>query len=211
MVLQLHGFPTSTCTLRVAVVCKEKNIPFDFTLVDLLTGEHKKSPFTDVQPFGQVPYIDDNGFVLYESRAIGRYLATKYASQGTPNLVPADPKANALFEQAASIETANFDVFASGLAWELRFTKMYGGETDEKRVATLIASLQAKLDAYDVILGQQKYLGGNDVTLADLFHLPYGSVIVSIGVNEFDKRPNVARWWKDISTRPSWLAVKNGL
>ncbi|KAH7926060.1 glutathione S-transferase, partial [Leucogyrophana mollusca] len=211
MVLKLYGFSTSTCTLRVAVTLSEKNVPFEFHHIDLVGGAHKQPNFTAFQPFGQVPYIDDDGFILYESRAIARYIAAKYASQGTQNLLPSEPKANALFEQAASIETSNFDPFASGLAWELKFTKMYGGKTDEARVVTLRSTLSAKLDAYEAILAKQKYLAGNEVTLADLFHLPYGSVILGIGVDEFTSRPSVARWWNDITSRPSWQAVKNGV
>ena len=62
--------------------------------------------------------------MLFESRAIARYIEAKYPTQGTP-LVPTEPKANALFEQAASIETADFDPSASGLTFEKAF-KRYG-------------------------------------------------------------------------------------
>lgn len=154
--------------------------------------------------------MDDNGLIIYESRAICRYIATKYASQGTP-LLPTDPTAIAFFEQAASIETSNYEPFVSGLAWELKFTMWFGGKTDEARAKSLQGQLSAKLDVYDAILGKQKYLAGNDITLADLFHLPYGAVILDIGLDEFSSRPNVARWWKDISSRASWEAVKGGI
>ncbi|KAJ6626736.1 glutathione S-transferase, partial [Mycena sp. CBHHK59/15] len=50
---------------------------------------------------------DDNGFILYETRAICRYLSEKYADQGTP-LIPTSLKEKVLFEQATSIEFANF-------------------------------------------------------------------------------------------------------
>ncbi|KAH7884261.1 thioredoxin-like protein [Phlebopus sp. FC_14] len=210
MVLKLYGYPTSTCTLRVACVLKEKDVPFEFVAIDLVKGEHKAPDFVAKQPFGQVPYIDDDGLVLYESRAICRYIAAKYASQGAP-LVPAEPIANAFFEQAAAIETSNFDPFVSGLAWELKFTLWFGGKTDEARAKSLRTQLAAKLDAYDVILGKQKYLAGQEVTLADLFHLPYGALVVDIGIDEFSSRPNVKRWWDDITSRPSWQAVKGGI
>jgi glutathione S-transferase len=50
--------------------------------------------------------------------------------------------------------------------------------------------------------------------LADFFYLPYGSVITQLGydylTNE-EKYPNAARWWRDMSTRDSWTAVKDGI
>jgi len=60
---------------------------------------------------------DDEGFILYESRAIARYLIKKYPNQGTP-LIPTDLQAEALFEQAASIETFNFDAIVMAIAAE---------------------------------------------------------------------------------------------
>jgi glutathione S-transferase len=51
---------------------------------------------------------DDDGFILYESRAICHYIASKYSDQGTP-LLPTELKANTLFHQAASLEAFHFD------------------------------------------------------------------------------------------------------
>ncbi|KAJ7097165.1 thioredoxin-like protein [Mycena belliarum] len=169
MVLKLVGAGLSTSTLRAALVLVEKKVPFD-----MAKGEHKAPEFVSKQSFGQVPYmIDDDGFVLYESRAICRYIEEKYAGQGTP-LVPIDPKGKALFEQAASIEFANFDPFASKAVFE-NFKPMWGLTPDKAVFDTLIAGLSAKLEVYEIILGKQKYLAGDEITLADLFHLPYGS------------------------------------
>ena len=95
---------------------------------------------------------------MYESRAIGRYLATL----GTgAELIPSDPKAHAKFEQAASIEYSHFDPLASGIAREKVFKPLFGQETNEKLVQELATQLENKLDAYEVILGKQKYLAGN--------------------------------------------------
>ncbi|KAG2366647.1 glutathione S-transferase [Suillus spraguei] len=209
--VKLYGSPTSTCTRLVALICKEKNIPYELIKVDLAKGEQKHAAFTANQPFGQVPYIDDEGFILYESRAIARYLVKNYPNQGTPGLIPADPKAEALFEQAASIEIFNFTTFVGPIVVEKVFKPLRGLQTNEERISELLVSLRPKLDAYDVILSKQKYLAGDSVTLADLTHLPYGTAFYGAGFSEeFDSRPNVARWWKDISNRPAWLAVKDG-
>ncbi|KAG6844650.1 hypothetical protein H0H87_005101 [Tephrocybe sp. NHM501043] len=117
MVLKLYGVPISTCTKRVGAVLLEKQVPFEMIDVDFAAREHKSAAYLEKQPFGQVPYIDDDGFILYESRAICRYIATKYADQGT-KLIPTDPKEHALFEQAASTEQSNFDAFAAPAVFE---------------------------------------------------------------------------------------------
>ncbi len=68
------------------------------------------------QPFGQIPCLDDNGFLVYESRAIARYLAAvKFPEKGA-SLMPLtseDPKKYAEFEQAASVEMSNFEPYLS--------------------------------------------------------------------------------------------------
>ncbi|KAF9231970.1 glutathione S-transferase [Melanogaster broomeanus] len=211
MVLKLHGFPLSTCTRLVALICKEKDIPYELIAVDLMKGEHKSPAFKEHQPFGQVPYIDDDGFILYESRAICRYLINKYPNQGTLGLIPTGLQAEALFEQASSVECTNFATTAGPLMAEKVFKPRRGLQTDEARAAEYLAGLNAKLDAYDVILGKQRYLAGETVTLADLQHLPYGALVCYSGhADVFSSRPNVARWWNEISDRPTWNAVKNG-
>jgi len=191
------------------LIAKERNLQYQLVAVDFKVAEHKQPPHLQHQPFGQIPYIiQDDGFELFESRAIGRYLATIGSG---PELIPTELKARAKFEQAASIEYSNFDPIASGIANEKVFKQFRGEVTDEKRVEQLLGQLEGKLDGYEVILGKQKYLAGDNVTVADLFHLPYGSMVFEqLGYGNLDKRPNVKRWWNDISSRPAWQAVKNG-
>ena len=66
----------------------------------LFGGQHKSEEFRELQPFGKIPALEDDGYFIYESRAIIKYLAKKYAGQGT-KLIPAedDVKSYALFEQ----------------------------------------------------------------------------------------------------------------
>jgi len=208
MAFKLHGAPPSTLTRIVALIAKERNIPYEFVPVDLRAGEQKQPAHLEHQPFGQVPYItQDDGFELFESRAIGRYLATLGSG---PALIPTDPKAYAKFEQAASIEHAQFAPIAGVLVWEMMVKPRIGQTTNEERAKEHITQLESKLDAYDAILGRQKYLAGDEVTLADLYHLPTGGYVFDqLGLGGLEKRPNVQRWWKDISSRPSWQAIKD--
>ncbi|KAH8081300.1 thioredoxin-like protein [Cristinia sonorae] len=213
MVLKVFGFPTSTCTRRVGVVLEELNIPYELIVVSLPKNEQKSAAFLEHQPFGVVPYIvDDDGYEIYESRAIARYLAAKCGSSLLPS--PSDLHKWGKFEQAASIEQSNFDVFAASIAAERVFRPAKGLTSDENIAQRHTEALAAKLDVYDVILSRQRYLAGDECTLADLFHLPYGAMITKIGINLLEdesRRPHVARWWKDISSRDSWQKVKDNL
>jgi glutathione S-transferase len=57
MALRLHGYSLSGSTLCVAVIAKERNIPYELVSVDLKAGEQKQPTHVEHQPFGQVPYI----------------------------------------------------------------------------------------------------------------------------------------------------------
>ncbi|KAJ2915379.1 hypothetical protein MD484_g5050, partial [Candolleomyces efflorescens] len=223
MVLKLYAAPLSTASLRVAQILHEKRVPFEFISIDLSKKEHKDAEYLEKQPFGQVPYIDDDGFILYESRAITRYLALKYPDQGTQGLVPSptDLKAWALFEQASSNEVANFETFARVLVFEKVF-KAYvlftylriGQEPDLKAYETAYNSLSAKLDVYEKILSTQPYLAGDTLTLADLSHLPFATRLKLAGATdllESESRPHVAKWFKALRERESWREVEGGI
>ncbi|KAJ7096857.1 glutathione transferase [Mycena epipterygia] len=211
MVLKFYSGPvaSSGCGI-VAMVLAEKQIPFELVLVDMAKNEHKAPDFLAKHPFGQVPMIEDHdGFVLYESRAICRYLAEKYAGQGMP-LVPTGLKEKALFEQAASVEFATFFPAVLKVVMESIVRQMHGLPVDEAALTQAVSELSAKLDAYEVIFGKQPFLGGDDFTLADLFHLYCAPLLAGAGIDVMvsTARPNVTRWWNDLISRPTWVQLK---
>ncbi|KAJ7101361.1 glutathione S-transferase, partial [Mycena belliarum] len=147
---------------------------------------------------------DDDGFILYESRAICRYLSEKYAHQGAP-LIPTELHAKARFEQAASIEFANFQPFAWIIYVEGIGKARKGLQKDQAAWDVAVQQLSAKLDVYETILGSQKYLAGDEFTLADLFHVSFGGLLAPAGCDLLtSKGPNVARWWNAITSRASF-------
>jgi len=211
--LVLYGHPMSTCTCRVVVVLKEKGIPYELKTIDLFTGEHKKPEFKEMQPFGQIPVLVDGDVQLFESRAISQYIALKFATVGTPLIPsPTDLKAFGLFQQAVSIEQSNFDPYASGLAVEKVFKPMRGLTADEAKCEYYEKTLNEKIVGYEAILSKTKYLAGDNLTAADLFHLPYGTIanekLGFAALTNEKEFPNVARWWKEISSLPSWVEAK---
>ncbi|KAH7099212.1 glutathione S-transferase [Auriculariales sp. MPI-PUGE-AT-0066] len=197
----LHGTPSSTCTQRVLAVIKELNIDVEFNSIGHDWAKIKTPEWIAKQPFGQVPYLEDGPFILTESRAITKYLVAKYG-KGSSLLPPAsDLEATARFDAAVSIEQANFDKFTADITFEKIFKLFFGQKTDEARVTELLGKLEPKLDGYERILSKSKYLAGDVLTIADLAHLPYGWKLRTT------PRPNLARWWSDISSRESWKSV----
>ncbi|KAG6884276.1 hypothetical protein C0993_012558 [Termitomyces sp. T159_Od127] len=141
---------------------------------------------------------DDDGFILYESRAICRYLEDKFQNQG-PQLIPTDLKKKAIFEQAASVEVTYFDTFAKKAVDEKIFKPRRGLTPDLDVFDRSIVELDKRLDVYETILSRQRYAAGDEFTLVDIFHLPEGWLLEAAGSNIMydEKRPNVVRHeWK---------------
>ncbi|KAJ7125835.1 glutathione S-transferase [Mycena crocata] len=209
MVLKLYSAPYVRGPAGlVMLVLAEKKIPYEHIAIELANKEHKTAEHLAKHPFGLVPVIDDDGFILYESRAICRYLAEKYADRG-PALVPTGLKEKALFEQAASVELATFNPSIYKLLLEAFGKPHLGLPVDEAVVAEHMSELSAKLDAYEAILGKQTYLAGEEFTLADLFHLCYAPMVIGAGCDALTTRgPNVARWWNAIVSRPEWVRLQ---
>ncbi|KAE8394851.1 glutathione S-transferase [Aspergillus alliaceus] len=213
MVLKLYGFPLSTCTRRVRVVLAEKGLEDEFHSVDLTKGEQKaESYLNNLQPFGKVPVLHDTetGIQIFESRAITQYIANKYSGQGAQIAPPeSDLKAWALYQQALSIEQSYFDPVVSEIAYEKVLKARKGhGETDEARVKFLLSQLDLTLKGYERVLSKQRYLAGEQVTVADLAHLPYGVFVEPFGFAELlPKYPHVQKWWEELKARESWKKV----
>ncbi|EDR00435.1 uncharacterized protein LACBIDRAFT_240633 [Laccaria bicolor S238N-H82] len=205
----LNSMDFSTCTQTVATVLYKTNVSFEFIPVDISKGEQKAPEYLVIQPFGQgVRLQDDDGYIVYESRAIARYITAKYGDQGTP-LLPKDPKAYGLSEQAASIEAFNFHPHVSKAVAENMFKN--GLTPDHAVYEAAISALDKHLDVYDTILAKQKYLAGDEITLADIFHVAYGSYLPAAGSNVIDTRGKWLSWFKEVSGRASWQAVKDGV
>lgn len=143
-----------------------------------------------------------------ESRAIARYLAEKYAGQGT-DLYPADPAHRAKVNQWTEAGAHNYDRAASALASERWYVPTYLGKpSDEAVVAEQVAKLEAVLDVYEAHLAQNEYLAGDAFSLADLAHMGVTRYLQFAAPADFEKllasRKCVRRWWDSVCARPAW-------
>ncbi|KAF5386427.1 hypothetical protein D9757_005822 [Collybiopsis confluens] len=205
--MTLYGKFCCANTARVEIVLQEIGIPYELIIVDNMSDSDLQS-----HPFSETPVLVDDGFTLYESRAMCRYLATKYAGRGA-RLIP-DAfliQSGALFEQAVFTEVFAFEPYASKAVYEKVTKPSKGLPTDEADFQGSIAVLSSKLDNYEQVLSRQSYLAGEELTLADLHHIPCGAMLAEAGCDiMIRKGSNITRWWTEISSRPSWIAVRSG-
>src|SRR5277367_4998190 len=93
--LKLYYHPLSTFTRRVHLALIEKKIPFETVEIDMAAREHRAPAYRAINPFGRLPTIEEDGFVLYESTAILNYLEARHPA---PPLVPEDVRGRALVD-----------------------------------------------------------------------------------------------------------------
>jgi glutathione S-transferase len=131
---------------------------------------------------------------------IKKYQGTKTSTV----LIPSDVQKAALVEQFISVETSYYTQPLSKMAIQLVFSKHRGKEPDLKIVDEAREELDKVLDVYEKLLEGKDYLTG-EFSLADLLHIPYTFYAINAGEGDlWNKRPNVSRWWKNISERECW-------
>jgi glutathione S-transferase len=198
--MKVYGHPMSTCTRKVLTTLIETNTPYELILVDFATGEHKKPAHLARQPFGQVPALEDDGFHMYESRAICRYIDEK--ARG--GLRADDLTGRARVEQWMSVETSNF----SGSAMKFIYQHVMQRPQTQEVLDTAQKALDLALETMEKQLSEEPFIAGRKFTLADICFMPYLEYLQASPVKEsIAKRPHVSAWWQKISERPSWLKV----
>jgi glutathione S-transferase len=92
--------------------------------------------------------------------------------------------------------------------WLTRNRRAQLGEPDEALAKKALNLLDTNLAVYEKILSKQKYLAGDEITLADLYHLPYGVEAWEVGLRDvIRKYPHVTKWFENLQLRDSWKRV----
>jgi glutathione S-transferase len=143
-----------------------------------------------------------DGFTLYESRSICKYLARKYS---LPLLPPDhDIEAVGLFDQAQSVEMLYFAEPAGRIAYELFVKKFMGLLPNGDIVSDAQQSLEMFFDVAERLLQQGNYMAGNELSLVDIYYIPtiqrllvcgYGGLVM--------RRKAVSAWWDRCSKSPA--------
>lgn len=194
--IKLYNFPRSGHAHRVELMLSLLQLPTELIFVDLAKGEHKQPTYLAINPFGQVPAIDDQGVVLADSNAILVYLAQKY---GNGRWLPADPVGAAKVQRWLSIAAGPI---AFGPA-RARLITVFGAAYNAEEV---IAYSHIWLKMIDQELADSPYLVGSEPTIADLAaysyiaHAPEGNV-------SLEDYANVRAWLARIEALPGFVGM----
>lgn len=204
--MKLYYHPVSVTSRPVLLFLEDNNIDCEKQVVDLMTGEHHQPPFVSLNPSRLVPVLEDDGFVLTESSAILKYLAEKIGS----NTYPKDLKARARVNER--MDWLNTQFYRE-YGYHLVYPQVYPNHkrpTDDVQNGTLEWGKERAQSALQVlndhIIGDNKYLCGNEPTVADYL----ASCMVTAGdlINaDLSKYPNVARWVASMRALPNWAKV----
>jgi glutathione S-transferase len=200
--MKVYGHPGSTCTQKVLFLLAEKGVDAEFVLVDIMKGASKTPEHLVRQPFGVVPVLeDDDGFQLYESRAIIRYLDAKLEGA---SLTPKNLQDRAQMEQWMGVEQSYFSPPAMKAVLEVFFAPMKGVTPDPEVIAKGKAEASKALDVIERALVGKEYLAG-DFSLADITFAPYLQYLIATKAGDIiEARPNVNAWVTRLLGRAGW-------
>ncbi len=193
--IRVYAPPASSYSRRVNVVLAEKEIPHEALPLDLRAGEHKSARYLALNPYGRVPTLVDDDFVLYESTAIINYLE---ATHPQPSLLPADARGRALVEMHSRLCDLEFSKAVSGVAFPKRFLPKERWPLEAMDKARL--DVERHLQALEAHLADKTYLVAEQFTLADVCYLPF---LEYLGLIEVTVPQRVVAWAERLLSRPS--------
>jgi len=201
--IRLHRHPLSGHSHRVELFLSLIGQPFETVDVDLLNGAHKQPPFLALNPFGQVPVIEDGDVVVSDSNAILVYLAHKSADE---SWLPHDPETAAAVQRWLSVATGEINA-GPGAA---RLVTVFGAGLDHDRAKSIATAL---FDALEAHLDGRAFLVGDGATIADVAGYSYIAHAPEGGVS-LQPYPNIRAWLNRIEALPGFVpmqATKAGL
>ncbi|CAG2163073.1 unnamed protein product, partial [Oppiella nova] len=139
----------------VLMTARELNIELNVIEIDAGAGDQLKPQFLKLNPSHKIPTIVDEGFVLWESRAVMQYLCNKYGPDST--LYPRDPKKRAIVDRWLNYDTSLMESMKSGVAF-------CGVNPPEDK----ITALKTNLKLTDQLIGDKRYVTADHLTIADL-------------------------------------------
>jgi glutathione S-transferase len=204
----VFGAPYSVYVRAVRLALEEKGTPYELVPIDIFAPGGPPAEHLARHPFGKIPAFEHAGFRLYEAEAITRYIDEAFLG---PVLQPADPHGRARMTQIISI----LDSYAyRTLVWDIYVERVsrpaLGLATDEDRISAALPKAAVCLSALAELMGEEPWLAGPAISLADLHAAPMFALfrLAPEGERLLDSQKRLVGWWDRVSTRPSFVRTQ---
>jgi len=199
LMIKLYTFPPSTNSRKVRIALLEKGLEFERINVDLSKREQKNPDYLKIHPFGQVPALDDEGFILYDSTVINEYLEDEYPY---PALMPKDSEARARARLMEDFRDTHFNPAFVRIMIESRKAET---DRDANNIATAKGDIGKCLDRIEEELAGKEYLAGA-FSLADIAFMANLELFDRFQITIDPKYKNTIAWIARLKARPSFAA-----
>ena len=209
----LFGAAYSVYTRIARLALAEKSVAYRFEEIDIFDAGGAPASYLQRHPFGRIPAFEHDGFELYETAAITRYVDEAFPG---PALQPGNPCGRARVAQLVGI----LDSYAyRSMVWGVyveRVRKPTRDEiTDEGKIATAVGLAELCLDELERFMGESSWLAGtgDGPSLADLHAAPMIAYfrVAPEGSAILASRPRLSGWWERMALRSSMRATPSPL
>jgi glutathione S-transferase len=202
----VYGPAGSTYVWSTRLALAEKGVAHE--LVEIPFGEHRQEPHVARHPFAKVPAFEHDGFALYETQAILRYI-----DEGFPvaPLQPTDLHQFARMSQIMGIVDAYaWPAIARDILVNRVLAPRLGLPVDEEAVAAALPRARLCISEIARLMGEQPFLAGERVSLADLMVIPllYYFSRVPEGEAPIAEHPDLRAWIGRMEQRQSFQVTK---
>jgi glutathione S-transferase len=160
----VHGVPGSPFMRAVLISLIEKGAPHRLSRIGL--GGQRTPEYLARHPFGRIPVIEHDGFGLYETQAILRYVDQVFDG---PALTPADARQAARMNQIMGIiDWYSFPTMGMGIGFNRIVAPKFGMPVSEEKIAAALPAARVCTDALEGLLGDQPFMVGETFSLADI-------------------------------------------
>ncbi|KAK4881892.1 hypothetical protein RN001_005211 [Aquatica leii] len=200
MLMDFYYLPGSAPCRAVLLAAKAVGVELNLKVLDLMKGEHLTPEFLKINPQHTIPTLVDNGFALWESRAIMTYLVSKYGKNDS--LYPKDPQTRAVIDQRLYFDLGTL----YGRLSDYYYPVLFGGASYDPEKLT---KLEDAVKFLDTFLEGHDFAVGNSLTVADLSLV---ATVSTLDVMDFDLTPysNVLRWFEKVKATAPFYDEANG-
>ena len=205
--INVYGIVGSPFLRSVEITLQEKDIPYHRHA--LAPGEHKQPEYLARHPFGRVPAFEHDGFAIYETQAILRYLDDVFPN---PPLTPGTPRERSRMNQVIGIiEWYFFPKAAAPIAFNrIIGPRLLGVPGDEAAIAEAMPMARTCFAELDRLLGDKPYFTGNSASLADIMLAAQLDLFSECqeGRELIDSTSGLRPWLNRMLARPSFAATQ---